>query len=1086
MDKKVLFTQIDRQALARGEKTAIEFNSNTLSYAQLKEYSDGVMHTLLDVGVKAGDCIGVYMNPSPEYVISIIGINKAGALFMPIEPKYPASRIDMIIKIGGPPLILTTPDMEQLLRTILGTIQSPVEITLVLFIDLETIEIITLESGKSKSVLLSTQPNRARPQVNGDDGCYILFTSGSTGTPKAIEGIHKSLSHFAHWEVKEFGLDSSTRIGQLAPISFDVSLRDIFTPLLAGGVLSIPKPQVKEEITSLIQWIKASQISIIHIVPSLFRLIVQEVLENPRLEESIRSLHYVLLAGEALYYKDVRDWVKIGRNGQLVNLYGPSETTLAKLFYRIQPDDINSEANMAVPLGNPISNTMVLILKDQHLCEVDEIGEIHIKTPFMTKGYLNDQALTKEKFIQNPLHNDYPDIIYKTGDYGRYLTNGCIAFAGRKDRQVKITGQRVELLEIESLLLDYPGIKQTAVTVVEQNNNLALAGYYTEDNALDPENLKSYLRKSLPQYMIPTYFVKLAALPLNLNGKINYRALPRPEELLYQNTPYVAPRSEFEIKMAQIWVEVLGLTKVGINNSFFEIGGHSLLAAQLVPRICSVLKKDITLKNLLDHNTIKKLAAFMQAQASSNVTKIAPLPLSRYYDISHAQRQLWLFHKMNPRTTYYNMLETFVLKGSLNVNALKKSILNLIERHEALRTSFTMIGGIPKQQVHLFSEIEFSLTVEDFTTYLSDIDKEVDASIRKLADTPFDLGEAPLLRTHLLKLNQNGYIFVFVLNHIVSDGWSMNVIFKEIITFYEALVTNTTASLKPLKLQCKEFAVWQNKQLETPEFKVHRAYWRDLLDTQAPPLKLPRDFTQNNTLQAKAGIKSFSLSNFNTNLIRKMARSLDTSNFAVLLSCLFALLHRLTGQTDILIGSPSAGRELTEMEDQIGLYVNTLLIRTRIVQNDRFEDLTNIVKNGLSDALEHQAFPFDLVLDDLGITPSAGPHSLIDVMAQYLNINQNMLIESELSGVSIEGYERPHMKTIVDLYFTFVESGQNITCNLVFSTNLFKRKTIDYFVFVFTEILQQALSQPSLTMHNLISGLGNPVKSSVSSTNINF
>ncbi|MEL7006071.1 MAG: non-ribosomal peptide synthetase, partial [Bacteroidota bacterium] len=521
---------------------------------------------------------------------------EAGGIFMPLEPDYPEKRLDYLLVTVKPEVVIATASSFEVLMSKVGRMDYAQYLKYVLIIQEDlSLELAEVSAGelKGQTTKLASDYGPVPVEVTGEDSNYLLYTSGSTGFPKIIEGRHVSLSHFIHWEVSTFSLNKKSHVSQLVPISFDVSLRDIFVPLLCGGTLCIPDKSIKLKPKELIDWLGEQSLSLIHTVPSLFRLLTKELEENEELQDSLESLTHVLLSGEALYGRDVTGFRNVMGTGiELVNLYGPTETTLAKLFYQVGEIE---DKNEIVALGNPITNTAVIILNGNKLCEIGEIGEICIKTPFRSKGYYKDETTTKEKFIQNPLHDEYEDIIYKTGDLGKYKEDRSIAFVGRQDSQLKIRGNRVELSEVERALMDYQGLEQVLVLPKKQQDDYVLICYYIGGSEIDPAAIRSFLSTQLPDYMFPSYYLRMEEFPLNLNGKIDKQSLPNPEELLYDRIAYEAPATKEEEPLCEIWSEILSLNKVGVNKSFFEIGGHSLSAAKVVTRVYERMGAEISL-----------------------------------------------------------------------------------------------------------------------------------------------------------------------------------------------------------------------------------------------------------------------------------------------------------------------------------------------------------------------------------------------------------------------------------------------------------------------------------------------------------
>jgi amino acid adenylation domain-containing protein len=454
--------------------------------------------------------------------------------------------------------------------------------------------------------------------VSGDDPSYVMFTSGSTGEPKAILGTHSGLSHFVHWEVREFSLGPDDRVAQLAPPTFDVSLRDIFVPLLAGGGLCVPTAETRGNIRSLLDWLDAEAITVMHCVPSLFRALIEEIGTRPA--AVMPALRHVLLAGEPLYGRDVQRWRAVmGDRVELANLYGPSETTLAKAFHRIV--DVPNEPARMIPVGLPLPNTALLILRDGELCDKGEIGEVFIRTPFMSKGYLNDPQSTQQAFVQNPLTPDTRDLIYRTGDVGRYRADRSVELLGRRDAQVKVNGVRIELGDVEQALLQHPSIRQAVVAEhAGADQQVFLCAYFIADTHLADESLREHMRQWLDVSMHPAFLVQMEAFPLNLHGKVNRRALPRPSELLYRERPCIAAEGEQEIAVAAIWSDILGVPKIGVTHSFVELGGDSLKAIRALSRIAQQSGLEVKLQELFPRGTVREIAAVIAARQASSTS----------------------------------------------------------------------------------------------------------------------------------------------------------------------------------------------------------------------------------------------------------------------------------------------------------------------------------------------------------------------------------------------------------------------------------------------------------------------------------
>lgn len=587
-----LYALFAEHATATPEHPAVTCAGHTITYRDLDRQSNAVAAALRNLDIARDNVIGLCLEPSPDYIAAMFGVLKSGAAFMPLAPDTPVQRLTQMLNTGQPVRILTHKPLEHLLNQRLSDAGHRIPV-----LSLDTLPPV------------ATAPDA--PTAPDDLG-YLMFTSGSTGTPRAIAGRRGGLHHFIMWEINEFGLDSACRVSLLAAPTFDVSLRDILVPLLAGGTLCVPAPAVREQPRALIDWLAHARVTQVHCVPSLFRLLLAEL--ESRDADPLPDLERILLAGEPLYARDVRRWCRaMGQRIELVNLYGPTETTLAKLFYRIA--EIPDTENGIIPLGKPISDTDVLVIRNQQPCRVRQVGEIHIKTRYPSKGYYGDPELTAHKFVPNPLTGDDKDVVYRTGDLGRYRDDGTVEFIGRLDNQVKLNGIRIELGEVETTLLLHPQVHE-AVSVVRRDgtDTARLVAYFTAAESLAPDTLREHLSAYLPANIQPGIFVQMETLPLNLHGKVDRKALPAPTDLLYESQDFVAPEGDTEIRLAEIWGALLGLASVAADRTFINLGGDSLKAIRAVGEIFKAFEVEVSLRSFFEEGTIRRLAQWLENQ----------------------------------------------------------------------------------------------------------------------------------------------------------------------------------------------------------------------------------------------------------------------------------------------------------------------------------------------------------------------------------------------------------------------------------------------------------------------------------------
>ena len=614
-DKEIIHSIFEEITVNYPENIAATDDTGSIIYRDLNSFANKIAHNLVENGLEKEKVVVIYLDECIKYVASVLGVLKAGGVFLPLSNQFPRKRIEVILEQTKPDIYITDITHEsELAEKGYEYFQNSSDGKILIINDDNTVNLKKLSTGEVS--LCDGIDTRDNPQisVSPDNGCYIMTTSGSTGEPKSILGNQKGLAHFIHWEIGEFGINQKAIVSLLAPATFDVSLRDIFIPLAAGGRLFIPSAEVRHNPQKLLSWLQDNHITHMHIVPSLFRQLTRVVGESKLGDGALPDLEYVLIAGEPLYGSDVMNWRQaVCREIKLINLYGPSETTLAKLFYRIPvelftPDEI-------IPLGIPIPDTEVLIIDDNRVCRTGETGEIYIKTSFMTSGYYNSPALDKISFIANPASSNPDDIVYKTGDRGEYMPDGNIRFRGRLDGQVKLFGNRVETGEIEVILRQHPDVRDAAVTMKPDNfGNPRLIAYIIPEKGNMPvvESLRRFTAEYLPDYMIPSVFVTLESFPLTHTGKIDRGSLPNPDiHRPAMEQAYIPPSSEIEKKLTDIWRRVLNLDRIGVHDNFFDLGGTSLLAIYLVSQVQESFNIDIPVIKLFQYPNVNSLSEYI-------------------------------------------------------------------------------------------------------------------------------------------------------------------------------------------------------------------------------------------------------------------------------------------------------------------------------------------------------------------------------------------------------------------------------------------------------------------------------------------
>jgi amino acid adenylation domain-containing protein len=1012
-------------------KIALRAGDLMVSYLELEKRSDKIANMLYR-RVKSGQRVPIILDRSVELVASILAVLKCGCLFVPVDPISPPGRIKKLLAEIKACEVITS-------KEYLGRLKG------------------ARETGNREVLLvddsLSGGFDRTQDYLEFERVynryCYIYFTSGSTGMPKGVLGRHRSLVHFIDWEIEEFGVDENFNVSQFTNPSFDPYLRDIFVPLVRGATCCIVHKDILMNPLKLIEWIDQNKITLIHIVPSLFKLLAAEVKNSG----SFKHLKYILLAGELLRGSDIRRFVDLfGDRIQLVNLYGPTETTLVKLFYRIKRED--AERNL-IPVGKPVKGARAMVL-DDHMrrCLPGNVGEIYIRTPYISSGYFNDAALTRRVFLKNPFSHDPQDIVYKTGDLGRRLFDGNIEVVGRTDHQVKIRGIRVELGEIENQILKHDGVKDAVAAAREdgRGGKYLCAYLVLRRQDFDVSVLRDYLSNHLPDYMIPAYFVPLDEIPLTPNGKVDRQMLPPPQ--VGEGKEYAAPANKLEEQLAGIWSAVLGVEKdkIGREADFFELGGHSFSAMEITLKIHKQFGVMIPLPEVFKRPRIRELATYIRRAKVSDYMSIPSLEKREYYLLSSAQRRLYVVQQMNPGSTYYNIPMVMRVAGNLDKENIDAVFAKLIVRHEALRTSFRVIDGEAFQEIHLPGDIAFKISIGDLAGSFNE--QKVIDFIR-----PFDLSQAPLLRLRLLKEGEGRHILMVDMHHIITDGISLNVMIKEFLVLYRG------GRLPGLRVQYRDFCQWQHRFLKDDGLKSRREYWLKKFSGNIPLLDFPADFPRPKIRGTAGDTYAVRLEPELTEHLYKRAAETGTTLFILLLASYTVLLSRYTGMEDIIVGSPIAGREHPDLKSIVGIFINILVFRNYPDQAKEFAEYLDEVKANTIEAFENQDFQFEELVDNLDLPRDLSRNPLVDFL--FLFQNTDLLKYENIGDLKMSPYPFKNRVSRYDLTLEVVEIDSEITLYFEYYSELFRAETIERLARHFSYMLQDIVRQPTKRLADL-------------------
>ncbi|GAA0894239.1 hypothetical protein GCM10009122_39190 [Fulvivirga kasyanovii] len=1025
--------KFEKQVLQTPDNLALSFGNDKLTYDELNKLANQFAHFLISQGVNQNDVVAIKLERSERMLVAILGILKAGAIYLPVDAGSPAERTNFILEDSVSKVLIVDDNQPE--------VPESIGVKVVSLNDCWK----TLSEYSSHNLKLDYTP---------DDTTYIIYTSGTTGKPKGVRIGNASLMNYVEWFCSTYNIGESDSTLLFASIAFDLSYTSLWSSLLSGAALCIFKETSFIEPAELAACLIENQITYVKLTPSHFKLITGSINFEKEIENY--ALRLIVLGGEAIATDDIDKYLKLKNKVVFVNHYGPTETTIGTIAQTIDKENFPTfKANPV--LGRPVSNNNIFILNEEgELCPLGVEGEICVSGAGLAQGYLNNEELTKQRFCPNTSVG--AEKLYHTGDVGRLLPGGAIEFGGRKDDQVKLRGFRIELGEIKSALTRYDSISDTVIQLRKGKEEEAfLAAYLTATGEIDTAQLQEFLGKYLPDYMIPAYFVKLDKFPLKPNGKVNPDALPDPEQNnLGSGEDYVEPVSEVEKKLVTIWQEILGREKIGIRDNFFKIGGHSLKAIQVISRIYKEINTKMELGNIFSHPTIEELARAIEGTQEHTFEAIPLVGSQEYYELSHAQKRIWVLDQFEENQIAYNIPGAYILEGKLDVKAFEKAFDTLVERHESLRTVFVNVEGEPRQVIRSSGDFSFKM---QFTDLRNEQDAETRA--KKLADDeasrPFSLEKGPLLRTHLIRLADDKFVFLLTLHHIISDGWSMGVLVKEVLTLYSAYSHGKENPLPALRIQYKDYAAWHNARNTGAEAEANKKYWTDKLAGDQKPLPLPTDFPRTAIQDFKGKTINFHLDKGLSDKMNRFSLNHGGSLFMMLQAVVKTLLYRYTAQEDITVGTVIAGRDHPDFEDQIGFFVNTLALRDQLSGDDTFNEVFDKVKTTIVEAYQHQTYPFDRLVEEIEVKRDISRSPLFDVK---VNLQNNESQEWDMQSVSLSALQTEVDFSRYDLTFNFTEIEDGLVLSLSYRTNLYKEDTIRQMFKHLKQLAGNLLNQP--------------------------
>ncbi|MEC1583874.1 amino acid adenylation domain-containing protein [Bacillus spizizenii] len=1025
----------EKQAEQRPDYEAVIFGNERCTYRQLNERANQLARTLRTKGVQADQFVAIICPHRIELIVGILAVLKAGGAYVPIDPEYPEDRIQYMLKDSEAKIVLTQLDLHKHL-----TLDA---------------DVVLLDEESS----YHEDRSNLEPICGANDLAYMIYTSGSTGNPKGVLIEHRGLANYIGWAKEVYVNDEKTNFPLYSSVSFDLTVTSIFTPLITGNTIIVYDGEDKSTVLSTIM--QDPRIDIIKLTPAHLH-----VLKEMNIAEGT-TVRKMIVGGENLSTRLAQS-ISEQFKGQLdiFNEYGPTEAVVGCMIYRY---DAERDRREFVPIGTPAANTSIYVLDaSMNLVPIGVPGEMYISGAGVARGYWNRPGLTAEKFVHNPFAPG--TIMYKTGDLAKRLRDGNLIYLGRIDEQVKIRGHRIELGEVEAAMHKVEAVQKAVVIAREEEDGLLqLCAYYVSNKPITIAEIREQLSQELPDYMIPSHYVQLEQLPLTSNGKINRKALPAPEVSLEQIAEYVPPGNEVESKLAALWQEVLGIHRVGIKHNFFDLGGNSIRATALAARIHKELDVNLSVKDIFKFPTIEQLANMALRMEKIRYVSIPSAQEMSYYPVSSAQKRMYLLSHAEGGELTYNMTGAMSVEGAIDLDRLTAAFQKLIERHEVLRTSFELYEGEPAQRIH--PSVEF--TIEQIQAREEEVEDRVLDFIKS-----FDLTKPPLMRVGLIELTPEKHVLLVDMHHIISDGVSMNILMKDLNQFYEGNEPD------PLPIQYKDYAVWQQTETQRQNIKKQEAYWLNHFHDEIPVLDMPTDYERPAIRNYEGESFEFLIPTELKQRLSQMEEATGTTLYMILMAAYMILLSKYSGQEDIVVGTPVAGRSHMDVESVVGMFVNTLVIRNHPAGRKTFEDYLNEVKENMLHAYQNQDYPLEELIQHVHLPKDSSRNPLFDTMFVLQNLDQ---AELNLDSLRFTPYKLHHTVAKFDLTLS-IQTGQDKHHGLFeYSKKLFKKSRIEALSKDYLHILSAISQQPSIQIEHIeLSGSTAEDDNMIHSIELNF
>lgn len=1017
--EKTIYELFETQAAENPSKIALICGTDSISFEELNHKANQLARYLLDKGVTPGKAVGILLPRSIEYVVGLLAIMKIGGVCLPLDKNYPGDRINMMVEDSQAEVVLCMGDEKARLASFYQVVDF------------------------DEQILSFYENTNINARIDSKSLVYLIYTSGSLGKPKGVMLNHIGINNHSFTKIKELSISFSDIIGHNLSFSFVASIWKVWAALSIGAQVVLFTEDIMRSPYELFTLIDKNKVSVAEVVPSVLNSYL-ELLAIGEKKIKFNHLKIMALTGEQVSAELVNKFYR-NYTVQLVNAYGQSECSDDTLHYKI-PFNIETKT---VPIGKPSNNTRVYILDPgQKLQPVGVRGELFISGEGLAPGYFNRPELTAEKFINNPFEPN--TLMYQTGDFARWNADGNIEFLGRVDHQVKIRGFRVEIAEIEIRLLKHEVISDGIVTVKKDRvGNSYLCAYIVLKKAYPVDKIKTHLTKELPDYMIPSHFIKMESLPLTPNGKINRNALPEPDDMECSKREIVTPSNDIEQKLHTIYTQLLDLETVSIFDGFFESRGNSLSATICVSKIYKEFSVNIPLNIFFTMNTISEVAQYIINASKNSFVSIEPVKNAGSYQLSSSQKRIFILNQLEKPGILYNLPYLLKLEGPLDIERLEEAFDTIITRHEALRTSFELTDIEPVQKISRTVDFKIERKVAKSGT----ISTVIDAFIR-----PFDISKAPLFRACIVELGEMEHILLFDIHHIIADETSINILINEISNKYNQL------SLPDLSIQYKDFANWQNKAFKSDEMKTQERYWLDIFKKDIVPLNLPLDFVRPVKQSFQGSAIQFEIDPQITEKLHNFALETGSTLFMILLTAFTTLLMKYSGQEDIVVGSPVQGKSHPDLENVVGVFINTLALRNYPEGGKQFVDFIDEVRLNSIKAFENQEYPFESLVDNLALPRDMSRNPLFDVMFSFHNTNRP---DIKLNGLRVSEIDNHIRQSKFDITLNGTEEKGRIKMNLEYCTALFTEETMRCFTSHFLTLLKICIANPSIKLKDI-------------------